>query len=263
MDVYFAIFIRRKTSMEIKKAVVKIFGIWGLEPASVEEKTHYSRQLENLNREGFLPRAFLLSPELQSWCFLLPSYEVWFSEAQDLCELLSNELTCPVLLLLQDDSNGWGYFLYNKGKVIDKFHTDPSSPTLYLRGATSFHDLEFMLAEPREITPDEAKTYEGHPDIIAKAFNVQSDKIAHYLYITRKYSGSITHYEMADLINKGLGVPEEWGRLYYDIYSGRIENADQWFNLVFIRKMTSAEKAWYNTVPLDAYGTSPPLWVNE
>lgn len=266
MDVYFGIFIRDKMPTEIEKSMTKIFEAWGFAPASAEIKARYPfpAQKFSFSREGLLVRAFFISSQQEGgWCFLVPSYHVWFDEALDVCKLLSNELACPVLLLLQDNGYGWGYFLYKNGKVIDRFHANPSSPTLHQKGAKSPQDLELLLLEAREATPEEKKVYEGHAEVIAETFNIQAGKIPYYLSISRRDADFTTHYEMGNFMRNGLGVPDGWDISYYAIYRGEVKNPDLWLNLVFVRKMSPVEQAWYDSIGMDAPGESPPLWLNE
>jgi hypothetical protein len=259
-------FVFDKTPEKIKDGIIKIFESWNFTMASGEPESQYSTLSErfNLHDRGLLPRAFLISPQELHWCFIVPSYEVWLSEAVDICNLLSDEINCSILVLLQDDDYGWGYYLCHNGKIIDKFHTDPSSPSLYERQSNPPESFWMESSQIIDITPDEKEQYGGNPDIIAKAFDVQSEKITHYFSITRNYSGSMTHYEMVDFVEKGLGIPKGWNSLSYnDIYQRKIENIDQWLNLIFVRKMTPIETEWYEMYGEDFPETSPPLWLAE
>lgn len=267
MDTHFAIFIQGKPPTKIEKGVTQIFKAWGFESASDEIKARYPfpAQKFSFSRAGLSVRAFFISPQQErDWCFLIPSYHVWFVEALDVCQRLSSELACPVLLLLQDNSyGGWGYFLYKNGEVIDQFHANPSSPTLHQKGAKSPQALKLLLLEVREATSEENKRYEGHPDILAETFSIQTGKIPYYLSISRRDADFTTHYEMGNFMRSGLGVPDGWDIPYYAIFRGEIKNFDLWSNLVFVRKMSPAEQTWYDAIGMDAPGESPPLWLNE
>jgi hypothetical protein len=64
-------------------------------------------------------------------------------------------------------------------------------------------------------------------------------------------------------MRNGLGAPDGWDVPYYAIYRGEIKNPDLWLNLVFVRKMSPVEQAWYDSIGMSAPGESPPLWLDE
>lgn len=76
--------------------------------------------------EGLIFRKFFVSPYRNQWCIVYPSTG-WFSEVQELSVTLSEKLGCVALLLLVDDSAGWGYEISYSGQIIDRFHTRPAS----------------------------------------------------------------------------------------------------------------------------------------
>jgi hypothetical protein len=75
-------------------------------------------------------RRFLIPPNKNNWSILYHTF-YWLSEAQQFGIQLSKELKSIVLVYLMDDSYGWGYELSKDGELLDKFHTNPNSPTLH------------------------------------------------------------------------------------------------------------------------------------
>ncbi len=124
----FNIAIHDRQSDEVRSAVTTIMKESGFDSADPEQTAQVLRVASaNLLPEGdqqLILRSFFISPTKDRWCMVYPSTG-WFSEAQDLGVKLSQRLDCTAMVLLIDDSNGWGYELSRQGQIVDRFHAQP------------------------------------------------------------------------------------------------------------------------------------------
>lgn len=116
-------------------------------------------------------------------------------------EALSEKISSYVMLLYIYDEDFWGYFLYDKGKEIDRFSPEP----------------EYFGEE------ENSGKYKGSAVEIAKYFGINKETIEKYLinWTDELYDeGNIKAYEndeycytdcwqMVDFMDK-LGFPYEW-----------------------------------------------------
>jgi hypothetical protein len=126
----FNIAIHDRQSGEVRSAVTTIMQEMGFDSAAPEQAAQAMRDPgANLlpgDDPQLLLRSFLISPTKDRWCMVYPSTG-WFSETQDLGVKLSQRLHCTAMVLLIDDSNGWGYELSRRGQIVDRFHSQPTS----------------------------------------------------------------------------------------------------------------------------------------
>jgi hypothetical protein len=124
----FNIAIHDRQSGEVRSAVTTIMQELGFDSADPEQAAQAMRDpgANLLPRDDpqLLLRSFLISPTRDRWCMVYPSTG-WFSETQDLGVKLSQRLDCAVMVLLIDDSRGWGYELSRRGQIVDRFHAQP------------------------------------------------------------------------------------------------------------------------------------------
>jgi hypothetical protein len=124
----FNIAIHDRQSGEVRSAVTTIMQEMGFDSADPEQAAQAMRDpVANLLPEDdpqLLLRSFLISPTKDRWCMVYPSTG-WFSEAQGFGVKLSQRLDCTTMVLLIDDSNGWGYELSRRGQIVDRFHAQP------------------------------------------------------------------------------------------------------------------------------------------
>jgi hypothetical protein len=144
MNFVYNIAVYNRTNDEIRLAVPRVMETWGYSIAPVEIAQQVEHSWKNLvptiDPELML-RQVLISPNKNSWSVIYHTFH-WFSEAQQFGLQLSKELEGIVLVFLQDDSYGWGYELSKRGEILDKFHTDPNSPTLHEKdGAFGFKTM--------------------------------------------------------------------------------------------------------------------------
>lgn len=137
---------------EIRLAIPRVMKTWEYDfaPGEILEKTEYiSENLVPSIDKALMLRKFLISPGKNKWSIIYHTLN-WFSEAQLFGVQLSQELESIVLVFLLDDSYGWGYELSQNGQVLDKFHTNPYSPTLHERdGEFGFEAMiERNIIEP-------------------------------------------------------------------------------------------------------------------
>lgn len=116
-------------------------------------------------------------------------------------EQLSEKLNTWLMFLYIYDEDFWGYFLYDKGKEIDRFSPEPD-----------------YFGED-----EEPKTYSGNAEIVSRYFGVAKESIEKYLtpWTSEQYDeGDIFAYEgdefayadcwqMSDFMDK-LGFPYGW-----------------------------------------------------
>lgn len=133
MNFGFNIAVYKCSGDEIRLAIPQVMEMWGYSIASVEIAKQVKHTWHNLvpaiDPELML-RQFLISPNKNNWSIIYHTFQ-WLSEAQQFSLQLSKELKSIVLVFLMDDSHGWGYELSKDGELLDKFHTDPNSPTLH------------------------------------------------------------------------------------------------------------------------------------
>ena len=135
---YFAfnIAVHNRTSEEIRAVITEVMKNEGFNIATLGIRLQTS--IDNLLPEiddKLMLRKFIITPNNNKWSIVYPSTG-WFSEVEDLVAKLSNKLDCVAMVLLVDDSYGWGYVLYQQGNVTDRFHTQPMlSPTLREKSA--------------------------------------------------------------------------------------------------------------------------------
>ena len=122
---------------------------------------------------------------------------------EDMAGALSVETGCPVLLLYIYDGDFWGYFLCDKGEVVDTFNPMPD-----------------YFEEAPEEERDEMK---GNASLIAQYFHVDVSSIDNYLRFwtvevfeeegKKAYADDEfdigEDWQMADFMRK-LGYPYEW-----------------------------------------------------
>ncbi|MCM1299475.1 MAG: hypothetical protein NC203_11220 [Firmicutes bacterium] len=120
---------------------------------------------------------------------------------EKLAEAISQKISSYVMLLYIYDEDFWGYFLYDRGREIDRFSPDPEY---------------FGEAE-------EHSKYKGNAEIVSKYFGIPRESIEKYLvkWTDEFYEdGDISAYEndryayadcwqMADFMKK-LGFSYEW-----------------------------------------------------
>ncbi len=133
MNFVFNIATYKHSSDEIRLAIPQVMATWGYSIAPVEIAKQVEHSWQNLvpaiDPELML-RQFLISPHKNNWSIIYHTFQ-WLSEAQQFGLQLSKELKSMVLVFLMDDSYGWGYELSKDGELLDKFHTEPNSPTLH------------------------------------------------------------------------------------------------------------------------------------
>ena len=106
--------------------------------------------------ERLMLRKFLIAPNKNKWSMIYPSTG-WFSEVQDLGIKLSEKLGCLAMVLLVDDTYGWGYELSQKGQAIDRFHPQPMlSPTLKEKSEYNLFQEDKITDSPTELQEQSA-----------------------------------------------------------------------------------------------------------
>ncbi len=135
MNFVYNIAVYNHSGDEIRQAIPRVMKTWGYDfaPTEIVQKIeHISENLIPAIDKKLMMRKFLISPDKGKWSIIYHTLN-WFSEAQQFGVQLSKELEGIVLVFLLDDSYGWGYELSQNGQVLDKFHTNPYSPTLHER----------------------------------------------------------------------------------------------------------------------------------
>lgn len=91
---------------------------------------------------------------------------------EDFAKALSEKISSHVMLLYIYDEDFWGYFLYDKGREMDRFSPDP----------------EYFGED------EDCEKYSGNADIIAKYFGISKESIEKYLI-----GWTDEHYEECDI----------------------------------------------------------------
>lgn len=256
MEFFYKIFVNNEPPEKVGQIVVSSFEAKGFTLVSDKSKLNYLQpETSSLLDNNILSKALLISPQENNWCSISFSDEVWFSEAIDISNELSAKLDNAVLLALRDDAYGWGCYLFNKGILMDKFHTNPDSPTIREK-ETGWPDLLGPVSE------NQKQEYVGNPSLFAEILKVQVEKVDYYFSAgTHPHRTSVPHYDMLDLLSKVLSVPDKLVQTnYYSIFQ-ETEEVSEWIHLIFTREMTLKEQEWYQVSGQGIF--TPPWWVNE
>ncbi len=262
----FNIVIHDRQSGEVRSAVTTIMQEQGFDFADPEQAAQVMRSPgANLLPEDdpqLLLRSFLISPTKDRWCMVYPSTG-WFSETQDLGVKLSQRLDCTAMVLLIDDSNGWGYELSRQGQIVDRFHAQPTSSEAlkeknYRYGLSPERQASEKLFAPTPEQTAEAEKYRGNPSLIAELFGIAEDLVVGFLSRSRG-QGAGSHDDMAEFM-QALGI-DGFDLTPQDLMQKDL--SDDWHNLIFVRPMTAVELQWYEREKIDFPTVSPPLWLND
>jgi hypothetical protein len=130
---------------------------WGykIAPSEIAKQVEdsWKNLVPSIDRELML-RQLLISSSKNKWNIVYHTF-YWLSEAQQFGVQLSKELEGVVLVFLMDDSYGWGYELSQAGVILDKFHTNPNSPTLHEKDGE--FGFKMMLEHNTAILPTQTK----------------------------------------------------------------------------------------------------------
>ena len=257
MNFVFNIAVYSQTSNAIRDTIVTLMKEMNFDLANkklVVQILHSSPK--DILDKGLMLRNFVVSPNKNNWCVVYPSTG-WVSEMQGFSRQLSGQLQCVTLLILQDDSAGWGYELSNNGHTIDLFHTLPLESTSFQEKQEELSELGMAVDNSEVHLAD----YTGNPVQIAELFNVDQARVSNHLSKSRDKPGIRSHFEMGELLYDVLGI-DKWGWAYDDVRDKQ-ENTEGWHHLVFVRQMTQSEKGWREQPRNQFSYISPPLWLNE